>query len=473
MKNRLILSCLMMTSFAAFSQLKQSLDFLTKETNAVALQNKIKTLGAGDEKDKWLLMNYYESKKDLMRADSLLKATVVEFPLGQLAYIQLANKIVSETDVVKKEIIAAQILKDFPNADKNRIHHSLAYGYAAVKNIPKVIENINALNTQRARFSATLIVTKLIMNYDLPAAESLIRAQIDEVVAAGVPAPPLRNGDTGATGDARPSYFLFLEMYTNILVKQGKYEEALKYAKDVYAESKGKKDELTGNYGVILSKTGSHQQAVDLLEKLILAGRSNQMMKDAFKVSYTKQNPGRDAVEYLSQLENGMKDKIEADVVKLLINEPAPLFTLKDANGKIVSLADFKGKTIVLDFWATWCMPCIASFPAMQMAVDKYKNDPKVEFLFVHTWERVEDPLSDARKFMTTNNYRLALFMDTKDPQTKANPVVSAFGVKGIPAKFVIDGNGRIRFRITGFSGGNDAALAELSAMIDVSKRGV
>ncbi|TKC57173.1 TlpA family protein disulfide reductase [Pedobacter hiemivivus] len=166
-----------------------------------------------------------------------------------------------------------------------------------------------------------------------------------------------------------------------------------------------------------------------------------------------------------------MSSKIEAEVSKMLIDEVAPNFTVKDVNGKTVSLADFKGKTIVLDFWATWCGPCKKSFPAMQMAVNKYKNDPNVKFLFIHTWEKVDQPLADAQSYLNSNNYKFDLYMDTKDPKTKTNPAVSAFDVKGIPAKFVIDGKGKTRFKITGFSGGDDAAVAELSSMIDLIKK--
>jgi len=470
MNNKIILSCLLLAALTSRAQQKMGLEYLTREPNTEVLKQKIQTLGHGTEQDRWLLMNYYESRKDMMRADSVLQATVGFYPLGRLAYIQLANKIVSESDVVKKEQIAAKILRDFPDADKNRIHHSLAYGYASVKNIPKVVENINALSTPGAKSSATMIVAKLIMNYNLPAAESLIRTQIDEVLKAGVPAPPPREGDTGQHGNARPAYFMFLELYTNILVKMGKYDEALKYAKQVYVENKGRKDEFTATYGLILSKTGDHKDAVPLLETLIADGKGNTEMKAAFKFSFAKLNPGKDPSAYLAQLERGMKGKIEAEVAKMLINIDAPNFSLKDANGKIVSLADFKGKTIVLDFWATWCMPCIGSFPAMQIAVDMYKADPNVKFLFIHTWERTEDPLTDAKSFLANNNYKFDLYIDARDIKTKANPAITAFGARGIPAKFVIDAAGKIRFKVNGFSGGNEAAAAELSAMIEMSK---
>jgi hypothetical protein len=60
--------------------------------------------------------------------------------------------------------------------------------------------------------------------------------------------------------------------------------------------------------------------------------------------------------------------------------------------------------------------------------------------------------------------------MDVRNPETKKNPAVSSFGVDGIPAKFVIDGNGKIRFKTSGFAWPNEAAVKELSAMIELSR---
>jgi hypothetical protein len=63
--------------------------------------------------------------------------------------------------------------------------------------------------------------------------------------------------------------------------------------------------------------------------------------------------------------------------------------------------------------------------------------------------------------------------MDVRDPATRKNPAVSSFNVKGIPAKFVIDPQGNIRFETSGFGGTNEALVAELSAMIELSRQAI
>lgn len=151
--------------------------------------------------------------------------------------------------------------------------------------------------------------------------------------------------------------------------------------------------------------------------------------------------------------------------------EPAPNFTLLDLEGNKVSLEDYKGKVVVLDFWATWCAPCIKSFPAMQLAVDRYKEDPDVQFLFINTWEQKDNPTPMVQRFMDKRGFNFLVLVDKKDAESKVNPVVESYGVMGIPAKFIIDGDGNIRHRLTGFTGGdNEEQVKELSLLIESSR---
>ena len=176
---------------------------------------------------------------------------------------------------------------------------------------------------------------------------------------------------------------------------------------------------------------------------------------------------------YHTELRIGVMHELRARLAKSMVNQPAADFSLTDLEGKKVTLSGLKGKVVILDFWATWCVPCKASFPAMQAAADKYRNDPGVVFLFIHTWERSLTAAADAKAFVTGMKYDFEVLMDTKDPETKANKVVDSYNVTGIPTKFIIDGEGKIRFRLTGFSGSKEAAVEEVSMMIDmVRERG-
>lgn len=472
---KLMLIALIFGSLASNAQQRMrnpALDSLRNEKDPQALEQRIAKLLAGSESDMRLVIQFYGDDNPA-KADSVLQLAVKRFPKGQIAFIQAQNVLFVEPSGKKQEEMLLKMKRSFPDqVDLDMDYYSVAYAYAtSEKDIAKVKENLEEIKSPSFKHAAIRLNAEAIMKYNLPAAEAMVRSEIDKVIKAGVPQIDTSNSQAaGRAAMERSSFFAFLNLYSVIMIKTGNYQEGLRYAKEAYEGSTNKSDELIGNYGFLLSKNGQHAEALPLLAKLVEEGKGNAQLKAALAESYSKVNPGKDVTSYLAEIEKNMVSRIEAEIGKTMINETAPNFSVKDINGKTVSLSDFKGKTIILDFWATWCGPCKKSFPAMQLAVTKYANDPNVKFLFIHTWERVSNPLTDARKYFKDNNYNFDLYMDTKDAVTKSNPAVTSFNVKGIPAKFVIDPNGNIRFKVTGFSGGDDAAAAELSAMIELSR---
>jgi thiol-disulfide isomerase/thioredoxin len=128
-----------------------------------------------------------------------------------------------------------------------------------------------------------------------------------------------------------------------------------------------------------------------------------------------------------------------------------------------VDLSHYKGSVVVIDFWATWCAPCLYSFPGMQQMVNKYEGDEEVVFLFIDCWESENTTEATISEFLAVEGYSFDVLLDTK------STVVKDYDVEGIPAKFVIDKKGNIRFSNAGF-GGTDKLVKELTAMIEILK---
>ncbi|MDX1905203.1 MAG: TlpA disulfide reductase family protein [Thermonemataceae bacterium] len=158
----------------------------------------------------------------------------------------------------------------------------------------------------------------------------------------------------------------------------------------------------------------------------------------------------------LDEVKKKMKDK--------MISADAPDFTLKDLDGNAVSLSDLKGKVVVLDFWATWCSPCVQSFPGVRKTVDKYKKDANVVFLFIATAEEPNNREERLKKFLTKKKYDFRVLVDENDQTAQK------FSVDGIPMKFVINPAGKVCFVSSGYNGSTDGTATELEAMVELAK---
>lgn len=262
-------------------------------------------------------------------------------------------------------------------------------------------------------------------------------------------------------------YAMYADTYAMIMYRMGQYKKGFPYAKEAaMVIHKGADAEQNNTYALLAEKVLPAKQYKKELENFVKAGKATKDMKDILKRAYVKEK-GSDAHfdDYVAALMKESYTKMLAELRKSMLNETAPSFALLDLKGNNVNIQDLKGKVVVADFWATWCGPCIASFPAMQKMVNKYKDNEQVKFVFINTWEIGEDKAKLASDFITKSQYNFQVLMDNEDK------VVQQFKVEGIPTKFVIDGNGVIRFKSVGYNSSEDAMMAELDAMIDIAKQ--
>ncbi|NPA41658.1 MAG: TlpA family protein disulfide reductase [Aquificae bacterium] len=112
--------------------------------------------------------------------------------------------------------------------------------------------------------------------------------------------------------------------------------------------------------------------------------------------------------------------------------KPAPDFKLKTLDGKEVSLSDYRGKVVLINFWATWCPPCREEMPLFESVYRKYK-DKGFEILAISTDASI-DPV---RKFVREFKLSFPILYDDKN-------VVNLYSVQGLPTSFLIDREGKI-----------------------------
>ncbi len=120
-------------------------------------------------------------------------------------------------------------------------------------------------------------------------------------------------------------------------------------------------------------------------------------------------------------------------------------FTLQDLSGKSVRLSDYKGKVVLLDFWATWCPPCRASIPAIEKIHKAYKD----KGLVVLAVSLDEGGWDFVKSFITEYGITYTVLKGTED-------VAANYMVRSIPMLLILDKEGRISKRYLGFGNEED-----------------
>jgi peroxiredoxin len=131
------------------------------------------------------------------------------------------------------------------------------------------------------------------------------------------------------------------------------------------------------------------------------------------------------------------------------IGDPTPAFNLQTLDGKTVSIASYKGKVVLLDFWATWCGPCRKALPELKDLLQKNTGKPLVVISV-----SADENAKAAQEFVRANGMTWPQALDSQ-----GKVAYGVFGIESLPSYVLIDAQGRIAYLMKGWAPFSTSAL--------------
>lgn len=135
---------------------------------------------------------------------------------------------------------------------------------------------------------------------------------------------------------------------------------------------------------------------------------------------------------------------------------PPPEFVLKDIDGRSHQLSDYRGKVILVNFWATWCGPCRDEMPSIQVLREKLAGKP-----FAVLAINLDEPESRIRTFLSQMKVDFTILLDPEKTAAKA------WNARILPATFIVGPDGRIRYSLVGeVNWGHDVVVGRIFELL-------
>lgn len=399
-----------------------------------------------DEKSLSIAIELYAMLNRKDKIEQIKSIALKKYPKGELAKNSFFNEIYNNKNATEKYILDRlkayeKKFNDTTDETKNRFYGLLVNYFLNRKDLTNInkyeglltvkINLAGMYNNFAWRLSGEDLTSP---GTDLEFAEQISIKSIDIV----------KNRINNPIGNENPfdfqlSYIGYVDTYALIMFKQKKYDSAYKYQNEIYnLDTMGMGTDGRERYAVYMEKERGLEYTKEFIEKQLIDGQNSALMVKQLQEIYKKLNLPVSEFEKIKQASLAIATKkLKEEVIAKYGDIKAIDFTLTNLEGKNVKLSDYKGKVVVLDFWATWCGPCRASFPHMQELVNEYKNKD-VAFFFVDTWQEGKPGIinKEVSKFITDNKYTFNVLFDYK------KDIVAKYKIEAIPTKIVIDKKG-------------------------------
>ncbi|WP_164735327.1 TlpA family protein disulfide reductase [Pseudoflavitalea rhizosphaerae] len=437
--------------------------------------------------------NYYQFKlKNKQKADELASLLIAKDPQGKFARLTAFQKAMPAKN--NQEMIAQyeKFLAEFPYEHWSKspngqsfiyytVHRGLGTAYFETRQFDKLFAMLKPLTfkTENEVFRWNVMrayVFKLIGQDTLyEVATPLIKELLAKVkdgsyVESGVFTPETAQHNANQQMDNE------LGTYISLLRDMKKYNDVKRYFSFLSEKGKYADAERNSMYLDALLQTKDEQAIQPFLEKCMAANAMTPLMLEELKKQYVKKNNSAEGYEaYTSSLRS--KDEqgaLLAYVKEHMTNEEFMPFAVEDADGKTIRSSDWNNRIVVIDFWATWCKPCIQAFPGMQLLVDQYSKDDKVKIFLMGTMQ-TGDYKEKSVGFVKREGYRFHLLHDNKNQKNGEQDAVFKtfvpfFKSSAIPRKVILK-DGVMRYTSEGYSGSPSKLAEELSMAIEILKK--
>lgn len=243
----------------------------------------------------------------------------------------------------------------------------------------------------------------------------------------------------------------FYDTYGWVKFKQGEYENALQLIRKAvgFVGKESASPEILEHLAQTYEKVDSLDEAISVYTEILKRDPQAEKVREEALETFLKRGGTEEEFDsILSTFSSTSSGE----------GSSAPDFTVNDMEDKEVKLSDFRGKVVVINFWATWCPPCIREIPLLNQLVDSFKKNPKVVFLAIsgEKKDRIE-------RFLKSNEFKYNVCYG-------GMKVSRDYKVMYIPTHIIIDPEGQIYSKHVGFVEGIDKLLEkELKEIIGES----